>query len=378
MSAPLDLLDRLIGFDTTSAQSNLALIDWAEDFLRQRGFAVTRIADPDAPKAGLFASIGPAGPGVLLSAHTDVVPVAGQDWSRDPFRLYQQDGRLFGRGTTDMKGFVAAMLDAAAKASRLPLKEPLKLVLSYDEEVGCTGIARMIDRLAPLLGQPRMALVGEPTEMQVATGHKGKQAFRARITGQAGHSALAPRYVNALNVAADFICVLRELQSDMAQAGPHDPGYDVPYSTVHVGTLSGGRALNIVPDLAEMTFEFRHLAEDDPADLRQRIDAAAGRVLRSHGAPARIEITPLAGYPGLATDPASDVARLAETLAQRGQTKVAFGTEAGFFDALGIPTVVCGPGSMAGQGHKADEYLDLSQLDACTAMLDRLLARIRA
>lgn len=378
MSAPLDLLDRLIGFDTTSAKSNLALIDWTEDFLLAHGFAVTRIADPDAPKAGLFASIGPAGPGVLLSAHTDVVPVVGQDWSHDPFRLRKQGGRLYGRGTTDMKGFVAAMLDCAVKASRLPLKEPLKLVLSYDEEVGCTGIARMIDRLAPLLGQPRMALVGEPTEMQVATGHKGKQAFRARITGQAGHSALAPHFVNALNVAAEFTCALTDLQAELARTAPRDPGYDVPYSTVHVGTLSGGRALNIVPDLAEMTFEFRHLAEDDPADLRQRIDAAADRVVSGYGSPARIEIERLAGYPGLATDPASEVVRLAESLSRAGQTKVAFGTEAGFFDALGIPTVVCGPGSMAGQGHKADEYLDRAQFDQCTLMLDRLLGHLQA
>jgi len=375
LSGTLDILDRLIGFDTVCDQSNLALIDYVQDYLNARGFRTTRLDDPTEPKAGLYAEIGPEGDGVLLSAHTDVVPAEGQDWTHDPFRLTIENGRAYGRGTTDMKGFVAAMLTAADAARQTTLREPLKLVLSYDEEIGCVGIARMLNRLAPLMGSPRMAIVGEPTEMQVATGHKGKRSYRAIFTGQSGHSALAPRFVNALNVAAGFVQGLQALQADLA-TGPAEPGHDIPYSTVHVGTLSGGRALNIVPDRAEMLFELRHLAQDDPDQLEQRIRTMAREVCSTFGPAARIEITQIANYPALDTATDAQVVQDVQALAGTQKTKVAFGTEAGFFANAGIPPVVCGPGSMAGQGHKADEYLSLDQLAACEAMLDRLLQDI--
>lgn len=369
----LALLERLIAFDTVSDRSNLPIIDCIEEFLTSRGFRVARLANPVEPKAGLYAEIGPPGPGVLLSAHTDVVPVTGQEWTRDPFRLTVDADRAYGRGATDMKGFVAAMLHAADEASRMTLHEPLKLVLSYDEEIGCVGIARMIDRLKPLMGMPRMAIVGEPTEMQVATGHKGKRGYHAKILGQAGHSALAPRFVNALAVAADFMLALRGIQADLAREGAQDADYDIPYSTVHVGTLAGGRALNIVPDRADMQFEFRHLAQDDQDALEDRVHQAAQEVCARHGPAAQIEITQKARYPGLNTGPTAAIVEDVGKLTGKGTTKVAFGTEAGFFAGLGIPTVVCGPGSMEGQGHKADEYLLLSELAACEDMLARLL-----
>ncbi|MBC6405915.1 MAG: acetylornithine deacetylase [Rhodospirillales bacterium] len=369
----LDILNRLIAFDTVSAKSNLALIDFVQSYLGERGFRITRLDDPDEPKAGLYAEIGPAGPGVLLSAHTDVVPVEGQAWTRDPFRLTLEEERVYGRGTTDMKGFVAAMLNAADDARRAPLREPLKLVLSYDEEIGCVGISRMMERLRPLIGKPRMAIVGEPTEMQVAISHKGKRAYRAIIGGEAGHSAMAPHFVNALNVAADFVQALQGIARDLCISGAQDPGYDIPCSTVHVGTLSGGRALNIVPDEAQMTFEVRHVALDDPDALEGRIMAAAERICESYGAGAQIEIASPSRYPGLDTPPDTAVVGEVSRLALSGITKVAFGTEAGFFAQLGIPTVVCGPGSMAGQGHKADEFLMLPQLTACETMLSRLV-----
>lgn len=373
MTGTYDILERLIAFDTVSAQSNLALIDYVQDFLAQRGFRITRISDPETPKAGLYAEIGPDGAGVLLSGHTDVVPVVGQTWTRDPFRLTVEGDKLFGRGTTDMKGFVAAMLTVADVASRADLNEPLKLVLSYDEEIGCVGIARMMDRLAPLLGKPRLAIVGEPTQMRVAIGHKGKQAYRATITGEAGHSAMAPRFVNALNVAAEFVTALTLLQTDLAREGTQDPDYEIPYSTVHVGTLSGGHALNIVPDHAEMTFEVRHLPADNPAEIADQISQIAERIIRRYGPPAQIDIAPISTYPGLATPRRSPVVDTMLQLAGTDTTKVAFGTEAGFFDGLGIPTIVCGPGSMAGQGHKADEFLLVSEMRACDALLARLL-----
>lgn len=377
MTHTLDILERLIGFDTVSARSNLKIVDYIENFLRLRGFAVHRLPDPSGQKAGLYAEIGPDGPGVLLSAHTDVVPVEGQEWTRDPFALTREDDRVYGRGTTDMKGYVASVMALADRAAQTDLKEPLKIALSYDEEVGCVGIRQMIDTLTPLLGQPRACFVGEPTEMQVAIGHKGKAALRAKFHGQNGHSALAPNFVNALHMAGDFMTELRNLQDDLAANGARDPAYSVPYSTVHVGKLSGGTALNIVPDVAEMTFEYRHLAADPGADLLARITEAAERVTATYTPrfeAARIEVEQYNAYPGLDVDPDHPVIGHAQKMAQTNTTtKVAFGTEAGFFDALGIPTVVCGPGSMEGQGHKPDEYVTLDQLEACDRMMDRVL-----
>ncbi|WP_417210276.1 acetylornithine deacetylase [Antarctobacter sp.] len=372
MTTSLEILDRLIGFDTVSARSNLPLIAYVEDFLKTRGFAVTRVPDPVEDKAGLFASIGPTGTGVLLSAHTDVVPVEGQTWTRDPFRLTVEGDRLYGRGTTDMKGFLAAMLACADKASKRTLREPLKLAISYDEEIGCVGIAKMIDALPPAIGLPRACIVGEPTSMQVAVGHKGKSAIRAICHGEAGHSALAPRFTNALHLATDLVAGLRALQNDLTQNGARDNSYAIPYSTVHVGKLSGGTALNIVPDRADVLFEFRHLAADAPDSLMARIQTLADDIATTHGAPITLE--QVTAYPGLDTPADAEVTRLVQRLARtQTLTKVAFGTEAGFFDALGIPTVVCGPGDMEAQGHKPDEYLLRSQLDACDAMLDSLL-----
>ncbi len=374
MTATLDILERLIGFDTVSRNSNLELAAYAEAFLMERGFAVMRLPSPDGSKTGIYAEKGPAGQGVLLSAHTDVVPVDGQDWTRDPFRLTRDGDRVYGRGTTDMKGYVASVLALADRAAKADLKEPLKIVLSYDEEVGCVGIQEMLERLAPLIGRPRACFVGEPTEMEVATGHKGKAALRAVCHGQSGHSALAPYFTNALHLAGDFLTELRALQEDFAANGAQDDAYDVPFTTVHAGKMSGGTALNIVPDRAELTFEYRHLAADRAEDILVRIQAAAERVSKRYPAQARVEVEQYNAYPGLDVPANSPIIPISRKLAQsKGTTKVAFGTEAGFFDQLGVPTVVCGPGSMAGQGHKSDEYLELSQLAGCDAMMGRIL-----
>ncbi len=377
MTSTLDILDKLVGFDTVSSKSNRELALYAEEFLQARGFQVHRITDPGGDKLGLYAERGPDGDGVLLSAHTDVVPVEGQAWTRDPFRLTREGDRVYGRGTTDMKGYVASVLSLADRAAKVNLREPLKIALSYDEEVGCVGIQQMLDRLAPMLGQPRACFVGEPTEMQVAVGHKGKAALRAVCHGQSGHSALAPKFVNALYLATDFVEELRKLQQIYATSGHSDPAYSVPYTTFHVGLLSGGKALNIVPDRAELTFEYRHLAADRGQEILDHITAAADRVGRkyqSQFAQACVEVEQYNAYPGLEVADTDAVVPYAQKLAQRNTTtKVAFGTEAGFFSELGIPTVVCGPGSMEGQGHKPDEYLELGELVACDAMMDRIL-----
>ncbi|MEM6276172.1 MAG: acetylornithine deacetylase [Pseudomonadota bacterium] len=378
MSRTIEHLARLIAHETVSDQSNLSLIKDVEAHLSGLGFRVTRFTDPDAPKAGLYAEIGPNAPGgILLSAHSDVVPVAGQSWTKPPFSLTEDAGKLFGRGTTDMKGFLAAMLSTADHAEARRLAAPLGLLISYDEEVGCKGLAKMLPTVAPLLGKPRLALVGEPTGMQVAIGHKGKRAYRAQVSGQAGHSALAPRFVNAINVAARFVSALEDLQTDLTAKGPRDAAYDIPSATVHVGTLSGGRALNIVPDSAELSFEFRHLPDDDPDEIEAQISKAARTAAATYGTPDAIEITRTISYPGFnATD--DEALDLVKTATGSETCKVAFGTEAGLLAALSIPTLVCGPGDMDGQGHKPDEFITRSELERCDRMLDTLLQEISA
>ena len=372
----LELLDRLIAFPSVSTDSNLGVVAFLEDHLRELGFAVTRLTDATGQKAGLLARIGPEGDGgVLLSAHTDVVPVAGQAWSRDPFRLTRDGGRLYGRGTTDMKGFLASALAAAGQAARTGLAQPFRLVLSWDEELGCLGIRSMIDRVIPVLGRPDFCIVGEPTRMQVATGHKGKVACLATCRGMAGHSAMAPKFLNALHLAADFIGILRAEQARLARVGAQDGDYDIACSTVHAGRMSGGLALNIVPDCATVAFEIRHLAQEPAAAILANIRAGADRIVaQAHHPAAAIEIAETNRYPGLETPAtAAVVDRVAALAGGAGRTKVAYGTEAGFFAALGIPTVVCGPGSMD-QGHQPDEFIETNQLAACDAMLGALVA----
>lgn len=378
MTRTLDILDKLVAFESVTGGPNRDIADYSCACLRQCGARITKIAGPSPAQYGLVATVGPEGPGgIVLSGHTDVVPVAGQDWTRPAFALTREGDRFYGRGTTDMKGFLACMLSTAEQAAAEALRAPLTLVLSYDEEIGCVGIQHMAPALRDALGTPRACIVGEPTNMNVATGHKGKMAFKAICHGQAGHSALAPQFVNAIDLAADVVVALRGLQASFAAQGCQDPEYAVPYSTVHVGKISGGRALNIVPERAEVVFEIRHLAQDAPEVMRAAINSAAQGVADS-SANRCIDIEEVAAYPGLDVAQDSPVVSLCKSLAHTEDvTKVAFGTEAGVFHSLGIPTVVCGPGSMAGQGHKADEFLEVSQLDACLRMMERVIDTLR-
>ena len=378
MKQSLDILEKLVAFPTVSSSSNLTMIAYLHDFLSQRGFDLHQIADSSGKKSGLFASLGPSGDGgILLSGHTDVVPTQGQHWTHPDFKLTVEGGRAYGRGTTDMKGYLACMLTAADAASKLTLKRPLKLAFSFDEEIGCVGIAQMIDHLVPNIGLPEMVIVGEPTSMQVAIGHKGKAAIRATCRGQNGHSALAPKFVNALHIATDFVSGLRELQNKLATSGARDEAYAIPYSTLHVGKLQGGIALNIVPDTATIDFEYRHLAADSGDELMAQITQLADRVAARYQKDfpgAAIELDRYNTYPGLDVSVEQPVVATVQHLAQTNtSTKVAFGTEAGYFDQLGIPTVVCGPGCMEEQGHKPDESIALDELAACDAMMQRVV-----
>ena len=375
MPRTLEILDRLVAFPTVSRNSNLDLIDWVRDLLQTAGFQVHRIYSPERSKAGLFARIGPQTEGgVCLSAHTDVVPVDGQPWTRPAFELSREGERLYGRGTTDMKGFLASLLALAERAAKAELKRPLSLSISYDEEIGCVGIRQMMPQLAKFIGKPDAVIVGEPTSMQIAIGHKGKTASRLNCHGDSGHSALAPKFVNAIHVAADVVREIQQVQMQLAK-GPRDEAYSIPYSTAHVGCIEGGRALNIVPDLATLDLEIRHLPQVHAHEIRAMIDAALTRVSDHYPSVRKVEIEETNAYPGLALATDDPIIAWAGEVTHGSQVKkVAFGTEAGFFAELGLSTIVIGPGDMATDGHKPDEGLDISQLNACDAMMNRICA----
>ncbi|MDQ0507134.1 acetylornithine deacetylase [Xanthobacter agilis] len=379
----LDLLDRLVAFPTVSSASNRELIAFVEAFLAARGIEAMLVPNADGTKANLFATIGPRDTGgVMLSGHTDVVPVEGQAWSGDPFRLREVGGRLLGRGTTDMKGFLACALAAADRAARMELALPLHLALSYDEEIGCIGVRGLIDALALAPFRPQMAIIGEPTAMAVATGHKGKTALRALCCGREAHSALAPTALNAIHLAAAFVDKIRARQALYARGGARDAAYDVPYSTFHVGRIAGGTALNIVPNACTLELEFRNLAEDDPATLLAELEADAEAVALPWTAAfpeAAVKLEATNSYPGLATADDAPVVDFTRSLTgSNARMKLAFGTEGGLFQSrLSIPTVVCGPGSMD-QGHKPDEWVARDQIAACDHFMDALLARLSA
>ncbi|TGV15321.1 acetylornithine deacetylase [Mesorhizobium sp. M8A.F.Ca.ET.173.01.1.1] len=375
------ILERLIAFPTVSRDSNLDLIGYVTDLLEANGVACQIVRSADGHKANLFATIGPADrPGVMLSGHTDVVPVDGQNWTLPPFEMTEHDGKLYGRGAADMKGFVACALAACVKASKMALRTPLHLALSYDEEVGCLGVRDLIEMLSAAPQRPLLCIVGEPTNMRVATGHKGKLAARAICRGREGHSALAPLALNAIHLGCDFVRALRDEQERLARDGARDGDYDIPYTTVHVGKINAGVALNIVPNLCQVDFEIRNVAADDAAGILDRLRITAARIAEdaaSIAAEAAIEIEITNTYPGLDTPAASAAVAFVKSLTGANDTmKVAFGTEGGLFSRdLGTPAVVCGPGSMA-QGHKPDEFVSVEQLRRCDGMLDRLLERL--
>lgn len=375
------LLADLVGFDTISDRTNLPLIAHIESYLAGFGVKGERIVDETGQKAALWVTIGPEDrPGFVLSGHTDVVPVVGQDWSHDPFKLAERDGKLYGRGTTDMKGFVAVCLAMVPEMVDARLKTPIHLAISYDEEIGCVGVRPMIDRLQQELPPQELCIIGEPTSMAVATSHKGKLGARCTCHGVAAHSALAPNGLNAIYMANEAIGALRQLQAEVA-AGMGEPSPDeVPYTTLHVGRIQGGVALNIVPDNCRFDFEIRNLpgtnAEPLLADFKRRVDAIASGNIGSFPE-SGIEVEIINEYPSLLTphdDPA--VPGLLAMVGASAPSTVSFGTEGGLFrQALGCATVVCGPGSMR-QGHKPDEYVELGQLDECGRFLDRVVEEI--
>ncbi|HEX4551108.1 acetylornithine deacetylase [Pseudomonas sp.] len=383
MSDSVALLKTLVGFDTTSRESNLQLIEFVRDYLAGFDVPCELIYNAERSKANLFATIGPAEqPGIVLSGHTDVVPVDGQPWTVAPFELSEHDGKLFGRGTADMKGYIACVLALVPSLAAAELRMPVHIALSYDEEVGCLGVRSLLAELEQRPVKPLLCIIGEPTELKPVLGHKGKLAMRCDVHGHPCHSAYAPLGVNAIEYAAELIGELGRIGQQLKAPEHHDARFDPPFSTVQTGVISGGKALNIVPADCRFDFEIRALPSQDPTQVAQQLQTYAEqqvlprmRAVSEHSA---IRFSELSAYPGLATDAQSQAAELiAAFCGSQEFGTVAFGTEGGLFDAAGIPTVVCGPGSMD-QGHKPDEFVSRAQLDACDGMLQRMLAFIRA
>ena len=374
-----DILTALVGFDTVSRYSNLDLIAWVEQYLDRHGVKHERIYDETGKKSNLWATLGPADvPGYILSGHTDVVPVDDQNWTDSPFKLTERDGKLYGRGSTDMKGYVACCLAAVPDMLNANLKKPLHLAFSYDEEVGCIGARGIVAKLPERPAKPIACFVGEPTGMDVVIGHKAKRSLKVTVHGRTCHSSLAPLGVNAVEYAARVITKIRDISDRMARKGARDELYDVPFTTGHTGYLHGGTALNIVPDIATFEFEFRTIAADKSADLAREVIDYAKTVLE----PEMQAVAPEAGivfedrseFAGLNTAENAEVTLLAKQLSGRNShSKVAYGTEAGLFSDAGVPTIVIGPG-LIDQAHKADEFIAITELEKCGVFLNRLIA----
>lgn len=377
-AATRKVLERLIGFDTTSANSNLALMEYVQSLLSEHDIDNTLVYNKEENKANLYATIGPKDkPGIMLSGHTDTVPIAGQPWTVPAYELTESAGRFYGRGTTDMKGFIAAVLGALPQMTEKPLTTPLHLAFSYDEEIGCIGVRRLIDTLKSHPTKPALCIIGEPTSMQVVTAHKGKIAMRVKVHGKACHSGLAPQGVNAINYAARLVAHIDAMARERIQNGPFEDGYEIPHTTLHTGVIKGGNALNIVPSYCEFDFEIRNIASEDPKTLVAEIQQQAAILseeMQAISDDTRIEFELLSEYPGLSTANDLDAVTLVQRLAECSKTgTVPFGTEGGLFHQhLGVTTVVCGPGSMD-QGHKPDEYIEATQLAHCEQFLERLI-----
>jgi acetylornithine deacetylase len=375
---PMAMTKKLVSYDTTSRDSNLDLIEFAAGYLKDLGVDATLIHNAEKTKANLYATIGPADvPGVVLSGHTDVVPVDGQDWSTAPFEPVESGGRLFGRGTSDMKSFIATALALAPEMIAADLKMPIHFAFSYDEEVGCLGVHGIVSHLNGISPLPRAVIVGEPTDMKVVNAHKGVFGFRTSVHGLEAHSSATHIGVNAVMYAAQLVSYLSDLAADQRDNNGHHHRFEPSYTTVHVGTIRGGTALNIIPKECSFVWEYRLIpGEDEGAILKKFSDYAADVVLpkmKAVSEHAAIVTEPLSRVAPLVPEPDSPAETLAMMLAGTNQTDVvSYGTEGGIFQEAGVPTVVCGPGNIL-QAHRPDEYIEIAQINACEQFLRKLI-----
>ncbi len=380
LDATLDLLGALVGYRSVTQDSNLGVIDHAEHVLRAVGATCTRTEDPAGGKANLFATIGPdVDGGVVLSGHTDVVPADGQAWETPPFTATRRHGRVYGRGTADMKGFLACVLAMAPRFAVADLRRPVHLALTFDEEIGCRGAPLLLAELARSGRRPAAAIVGEPTSMQVVTAHKGCHEYTTTITGVAGHGSAPDRSVNAIWHAARYVMRLHDLADELRDRAPADSPFDPPESTLSIGTIHGGQARNVVPGTCSFDWEFRPIDDGDArwvAAAVHRIEQEEVARLRDLHPDAGLETSCDGEVGGLDTPHDSPAVELLRRLVDDvAPTVVPYNTEAGLFQAAGIPAVVCGPGSIT-VAHRPDEYIAVDQLSACLELLDRLVAEL--
>ncbi len=376
MSNTVETLVTLAGFNTVSACSNETLIRYAAQRITDAGGSIHTLAGALPGKFNLLASFGPStGDGLVLCGHSDVVPVTGQDWHSDPFSLTEKDGALYARGSSDMKGFLAAMLTAAERCDIAKLNRPLHLVFSYDEEIGCVGVRDLLTRMEKSGFTAQAAVIGEPTEMRVVNGHKGKIAGCICCRGKAAHSANPVLGCNAVTMAGEMLGEMTKLQSELA-ASRRDDAYPFPHTSLQPGIIKGGIATNIVPDRCEIGFEIRYLAGEDTDAILQHLRAEGGKLADRHPGGA-VELRITSDYPGMQLSDDAEIIGIALNAAGQSQThKIDFGTEAGLFtEMLGVETIICGPGSID-RAHKPDEYITRHELAACDDFLDRLIATL--
>ena len=385
--AALPLIKKWVSFASVSRDSNLPIIEWTQALLEGYGLKCSLTYDDSGKKANLWATLPAADGeskigGLVLSGHTDVVPVDGQPWNTDPFAAQVIGDKLYGRGVTDMKSFGATALMMVPELLKRQLKRPVHLAFSYDEEVGCIGVRRLIADMLAQGYQPAGCIVGEPTGMQVVIAHKGKHAYKTSVRGFEAHSSLTPQGVNAVEIACEFVANLKAMHRQLAAEGPFDPVYDVPHTTIHTGVIAGGTALNIIPRDCDITWEIRHHHMNSPDALFAQAKAFGESQLPAMRAVALetgISHELKSVLPGFATDAGSAIAQLcfrcADVDPASGAGKVSFGTEAALFHQAGVPTIVCGPGHIA-QAHQPNEWVTLSQLAWCERFMRRLADEI--
>lgn len=373
----LEWLDRLIAFDTTSRLSNMNLINFVQDWMKRHGAICRLTRDPSEAKANLFATIpaenGRKDGGLILSGHTDVVPIDGQQWESPPFKMTEKNGLIYGRGTADMKGFLAVMLALVPRFKSMSLQYPLHFALSYDEEIGCRGAPLLIEDLPSTGFTPRACIVGEPTEMLPLVAHKGKQSYRCEFHGRAAHSSLTPNGCNAIEYAARLICHIRQIAEEYKHKGPYDVAYDVPYTSLATTMIKGGLASNIIPALCEFVFEIRYIAQNSMQEVEKRItDFVQNDLLprmREEFDEADVTLDKFAGAPGLSHVEETEIVKLVRTVTGDHETrKAAYATEAGLFQQAEIPSILCGPGSIE-QAHRPNEFVSVAQLEKCEQFL---------
>ena len=381
--SPKDLMAKLISFPTVSSETNRPLIDWVHEYFEGHGITAHQWGDPDQPhKAALFAHVGPAVEGaIVLSGHTDVVPVEGQDWDSDPYVLREADGKYFGRGTTDMKGFDALAIWAMVEAQRTGVAKPLQIALSFDEEIGCTGAPPLIEAMQADLPKGGAVIVGEPSMMTAVTGHKGGVGYATHVVGFEVHSSIAYTGVSAIHESARLINWANEQNAAAAAAEPSEIAamFDPPYTTWHVGMINGGTAHNITAKDCHFMMSYRAVPGDDPATLRagwENMVADIKAEMQATRSEADIHLTPVFDVPPLTPETEGAAESLARALTgDNGTHVVSYGTEAGHFQAAGYSAVVCGPGDIA-QAHQPNEYITIAQFNAGHQFMRALVARL--